>query len=322
MVQTARDARHLLWAAVPAVVGGAIAATLIAQHDAATAALTRAVTLGSGVVTLGLCAYPWLLRAEHGQRKRAAARDVRRWRMISVFAAAWGAAAIAGATASAANLADVTVDSLSIDDLATYFVHILSGRISLLVIGCALLLSVAAVVVGRHASPEVRRQWDVPAACVALLGVLALPLAGHASHQTLTAVLITAHTAAAALWCGLLAALALFARSRAEWATALPAFSRLAASCIAVVAVTGIASAAALLESPIALVSTGYGQVLIGKAIVLSGLFALGWWWRRVWVRAVVGHRGDANVSIRRAATEVALMAIAFGLAASLATTP
>jgi putative copper resistance protein D len=70
-----------------------------------------------------------------------------------------------------------------------------------------------------------------------------------------------------------------------------------------------------------ALVDTGYGRIVLAKTAALLALGALGWWWRRTWVPAAGAHRMQAEDSLRRAVLEALAMAVAFGLAAALATT-
>jgi putative copper resistance protein D len=61
--------------------------------------------------------------------------------------------------------------------------------------------------------------------------------------------------------------------------------------------------------------------VILAKIVAIAMLVALGWWWRRTWVVASAAHRMSSDGSLRRAIGEVVFMAIAFGLAAALATT-
>ncbi|MCW4354748.1 CopD family protein [Hoyosella sp. YIM 151337] len=314
---TGRDTRHLLWFAIPLAIGGSLAAALITGHDAMTASAARTLAVIGGVVTVGLCALPWLLRGEHIQRQRAAQREIRRWRMIAVSSAGWCGATLAFAAADAAELAGVSVAQLDIGDFQTYVTHVVAGRIVVLVLVCTALLTLVGAVLSHGRIPD-PAQWTMPAAAIALLGLVAMPLAGHASHEALTALLITGHTAAAGLWCGLLCGQALLLRSRTEWSVSLPAFSRWALVFVATVGVSGIASTL-LLSTPAELVTSGYGRIILAKAGLLAVLLSLGYLWRRVWVADARRHRGDTAVSVRRAAIEVAMMAVAFGLAATLA---
>lgn len=303
---------------VAAVVGGVLAALVVARHDALAVSITRAAALSAGVVTVGLCFLPWLLRAERAGR--GAAREYRRWRMVAVSAAIWCATTLAAAAASAASLAGAAATSLPLHDFQAYLMQVQAGRMSLITVGCAGLIATAAVVLSRAPSASTTH-WNFSVGAVALTGLVAPPLAGHASHNDFALVLIAAHAVAAALWCGLLVGQALLLRSRTEWAIALPAFSRLAAVLVATVGFSGIGTALLILDNPADLLATGYGRIVLTKAALLAILLGLAWWWRRSWVGAVQRHRADVDTSIRRAALEVAVMAIAFGLAATLALT-
>jgi len=69
------------------------------------------------------------------------------------------------------------------------------------------------------------------------------------------------------------------------------------------------------------LLSSGYGRLVLGKIAALVVLLGLGALARRRWVPEAVQHRTPAAVSLRRAATEVAVMGLTLGLATALATT-
>jgi len=106
-------------------------------------------------------------------------------------------------------------------------------------------------------------------------------------------------------------------------ADALPRFSTVAGYCAGVVAVTGVLGAVLRLPTPGALVSTGYGVLLLAKAACLAGLVGLGWRARRRLLTRVAGsagRRSDAPVPLARwLALELVVMAVVFGLAAALA---
>ena len=141
------------------------------------------------------------------------------------------------------------------------------------------------------------------------------------SQQSFGSVLAAVHALAAAAWFGLLVALASVVRSRGQWATVLPRYSAVALPLIGAVALTGIVNGLVRLGGLGPLLSTGYGRILLAKTVVLLALLALGWWWRRSWVGRAADHRMTADASLRRAVIEVAVMAVAFGLASALAVT-
>jgi putative copper resistance protein D len=90
---------------------------------------------------------------------------------------------------------------------------------------------------------------------------------------------------------------------------------------VCLLTLTGVVDAAVRLGGVSALTDTGYGRIVVAKAVMLAALLALGWWWRRTWVGRAAAHRMRADDSLRRATVEVVAMAVAFGLAAALATT-
>jgi putative copper resistance protein D len=75
------------------------------------------------------------------------------------------------------------------------------------------------------------------------------------------------------------------------------------------------------LTSVTALVDTDYGRLILLKSVLLVALVIGGWWRRRTWVSVIGAHTTHATVSTRRAVVETAAMAVAFGVAAALATT-
>ncbi|MGY1699378.1 copper resistance CopC/CopD family protein [Geodermatophilus sp. SYSU D00766] len=100
------------------------------------------------------------------------------------------------------------------------------------------------------------------------------------------------HVAAMALWLGgltaLLTGLVRTGTEAGDVAAALPRWSRLASASVAALVVTGVVQSVREVGSPVALVSTTYGWVLLGKlALVLLLLAAAGV--SRVWVQQQLG---------------------------------
>jgi copper transport protein len=148
----------------------------------------------------------------------------------------------------------------------------------------AVLLALAAVVVGLR---QGRRRRALPV----IAGLLILAVAGleamdsHAaaldSGRTAAVVAIAAHTLAACLWLGGVAALAVIAWPPGSGGTAvvranLGRFTILAALSVGLVAATGLYSAGRQLDSAGSLVSTGYGRTLLVKTALLFVLLGLG----------------------------------------------
>jgi len=124
---------------------------------------------------------------------------------------------------------------------------------------------------------------------------------------------------AAVLWVGGLAALALLRRS-SGLASAAMRFSPMALGCAIVVGGSGAVSAYLRLEDLEQLWTTGYGALLVGKALALALLVAAGAAHRRRNLAALASGSPQAFRSL--AVGEVAVMAAALGLAVALSRTP
>jgi len=152
-------------------------------------------------------------------------------------------------------------------------------------------------------------------------GVAARPLTGHLSESALGGVAVAAHTLAAALWCGALAALLLTVEHRGQWARVLPRFSQLALVCVTTLLVGGVLGAAVTIASPSQLYATGYGRLLSAKIVATVVLVVLAYRNRTMWLPAARSHRATALVSRSRSLFELAVMAVVLTLAAALAVT-
>ena len=153
---------------------------------------------------------------------------------------------------------------------------------------------------------------------IGLLGMLTPAVTGHASSSASHEVAVTTvalHVAAASLWVGGLGAiLVLLGRRRGLLVAVLPRFSTLAGFCLFAVTVSGVLTAQVRLGSWAALFFTGYGALVIAKAVALVLLGGLGWLTRR---RMATGRMPV----LRWAGVEVTLMAVTLGLAAALSQT-
>ncbi|MGV9973072.1 CopD family protein [Nocardia beijingensis] len=292
---------------VPAgLLGVALAWVLILPGPLPGEAVVRVVADGAGATALGLAALP-----------RVAPRSRTPWRLLAVLAGIWAVAEFAVLIFEAAEVVGVPVRELGAGEFGTYLVDVSGGQV-----GLAILVGVATVAGG--SALAFRRPESASADLVLVFAAVALalrPITGHMSQQAFGSVLAAVHALAAGAWFGLLVALALVVRTRGEWAVALPRYSAVALPLVAVVAVTGLLNGLIRVGGFAPFVSTGYGRILLAKTVVLLGLLALGWWWRRSWVPKAADHRMDAKDSLRRAVAEVVVMALAFGLAAVLAVT-
>lgn len=289
-----------------ALVGVALAWVLILPGPLPGEAVVRVVADGVGSTALGLAALP-----------RVTPRLRTPWRLLAVLGGIWAVAEFAVLIFEAAEVVGVPVSELGAADFGTYLVDVSGGQV-----GIAILVGVATVAAG--SALAFRRPESTSADLVLVFAAVALalrPITGHMSQQAFGSVLAAVHALAAGAWFGLLIALVLVVRTRGEWAVALPRYSAVALPLVAVVAVTGLLNGLVRVGGMGAFVGTGYGRILLAKTAVLLALLALGWWWRRSWVPRAAGHRMDAKDSLRRAVTEVVVMALAFGLAATLAVT-
>jgi putative copper resistance protein D len=162
---------------------------------------------------------------------------------------------------------------------------------------------------------------NVAVAGFAAAGVAARPLTGHFSESAVGGVAVAVHILAAALWCGVLAALMLTVEHRGQWARVLPRFSQLSLLCVVALLVGGVVGAAVTLGSPSQLYATGYGRLLSAKVVVTVVLIVLAYRNRTMWLPAARSHRATAVASRSRALFELAIMAVALTLAAALAVT-
>lgn len=314
MAGTAAGVRRwqLLVAVPAAVLGISVAWRLAGAGNTEPSSILRVFADGLGAAVLGLAA---LRRLESKPRKLVAQQAL--WRDVAVLASVWVVAELLLLFFTAADVANTSPARLGGAGLERFLVEVTAGRVGLAVIGCTLFVVWFAAIGYRRPAPLA----PDAAIAVAALALVFRPITGHMSTQTLGPVFGAIHALAAAVWFGLLVAMAIELRSRGEWAATLPRYSQVALWCVAVLTVSGVVNSVVRLDRLGAFFDTGYGRIVVAKLVVLSGLVALGWWWRRSWVGEAANHRATADDSLRRAIIEVAAMAVAFGLAGALATT-
>ena len=128
------------------------------------------------------------------------------------------------------------------------------------------------------------------------------------------------HVLAASLWVGGLIAVLVTAAARGPdravaLATAVPRFSRLALVCWVVLGLTGVVNALVRV-APADLFTTGYGALVVGKAVALGALGVLGPAHRRRTVARAAA--GEARALLRLGGVEIVLMLATIGLAVAL----
>jgi copper resistance protein D len=295
---------------VAAVLAGALRSTTLPALLGT--GITRAATDVAGVTCVGLALVGALLPV--GRRELAGeAGRVRTLvdRTLVAAGGAWLVVALLGIAFRAADGYGRPVTTLTGPDVLAWATGLAAGRGALLTVACA--AAVLGCAVARLRDPEVVALRIV--LVIALLGMLTPGVTGHASSSASHEVAVTTvalHVAAAALWVGGLGAiLVLLGRRRALLESVLPRFSTLAGFCLATVTVSGVLTAQVRLGSWAALFLTGYGALVIAKAVALGLLGGLGLLTRR---RMAAGR----IPVLRWAGVEVALMAVTLGLAAAL----
>ncbi len=167
------------------------------------------------------------------------------------------------------------------------------------------------------------RARGLAVAGVALAGMTTWPLSGHAAASPLPAVAVSAgtvHVAAMAVWLGglvvLLGVLLRRAHPRAL-GVILPVWSRWAMLAVVWLVAAGLVQAVGEVGSVGGLVSTAYGQLLLGKTALLIGVLAVAAYARRLVQRRVVPAAGPRRLR-RTVAAEVTATALVLALSSVL----
>jgi putative copper resistance protein D len=217
---------------------------------------------------------------------------------------------------------------VTIASIRDYVGEIASGQALVIVACCALLYVVIGVL-------AVRRGEDVPVELritVAMFTLLPLPVTGHAAGgaagwHDISLLSMELHVLGAVSWTGgLLAVMLLAARERSLLADALPRFSALATVCVFATAATGLFNGWYVLDSTpgthwyTALVTTGYGWILLGKLACVTGAGLLGAYTRFTLLPRIA--RRQVTAVLTWATVEIAVLGTAFGLAAVLVRAP
>lgn len=286
--------------------------------------LSRAAVDLAALTTVGMSLLPRLLGFDRPQRAEPTLRVARRVAVAS--SAVWVVAALASLVLETADFD--AGEPVTVGAIAHYVRQVASGQ-GLLIVACCALLYLAIAVLA------VRRGESVPAELritVAMFTLLPLPVTGHAANTTtnlhdVSMISMELHVLGAVVWTGgLLAVMLLLATNRGVLADVLPRFSRLATWCVFLTAATGLFNGwFELYLTPgvhwyVALFTTGYGQILIGKSICIVGAGLLGGYTRFRLLPAIVEHRRTA-VALWTT-LEVGVLGAAFGLAVVLTRAP
>ncbi len=274
------------------------------------AALVRSLADGAAVVTVGLAVVPAL----DGPRYRD--ELLRRGTAPLLAASAvWLAAELVRLVLATAEAAGRSVGTVGLHTVFDFSVHTAPGRAALVTIVAAAAVALAAGLAPRSAPVA------AATAGVAAIGVVGHPLTGHLGESALGGIAVAVHTLAAALWCGVLAALVLTVSHRGQWARMLPRFSQLSLASVGVLLLGGMVAGLAVLDTPAQLVTTGWGRVLCAKLVLTASLMTLAWRNRASWLPDARAHRSSAGLSRTRAYTELGVMAVTLAAAATLAVT-
>jgi len=162
-------------------------------------------------------------------------------------------------------------------------------------------------------------------ATAAAVTAAALPaLSGHAAgapNHTLAVATLAGHVAAVTCWVGGLAGLVLVGRTDpGHLASAATRFSPLALGCAAVTGITGTVNAVLRVQTPDALLQTGYGRLVLAKTAAFAVLVVIGRAHRRRTLPPL--RAGRRRAFARLAGAEAVLMAATIGLAVGLSRTP
>lgn len=235
-------------------------------------------------------------------------------------------AAICGGLAVVVGAADLAIRSAAGPGPALLLTR--WGRFSLLGEGllCAL-TAVTFTLVGTAGEPRRRKTrtlWTA-AGALAAAAVSVEALRGHAagldSYRGLAAVAAAAHILTACVWLGAIAALAAMrwrSGDRTERAALFracrPPFTRMVLLSAGLIAATGLYHAGQQVASAGDLVSTGYGRVLLAKAVLVTAALVLGLCSSARWRRSAAGHRGAPSASSRLGPGRLLVAEVAVGL--------
>jgi copper transport protein len=246
------------------------------------------------------------------------------WRRVAVVGAL--VAAVTALAAIGLHGASITEGSLPDAVSASVWREVADTRFGIAwLIRAAVLVALAALVALR------RRVASIPALTVAVVAIGTMVLSGHAVTGRWRPVALMAdavHVAAAAVWIGGLAALAVLLAAHAGDASDRARFAMRfsSAAIVAVVAVSVSGVVHALRQGAIgsALVDTDYGQILVAKVVAVAVTVGLATRARRA-VRAIAADgtpAEDTPAAVPRlsavARGELVVLAVVIGLTAAL----
>ena len=272
----------------------------------------------AAVATVG-----WLLAAtfldpssKAGVVSPAGRHDLRR---AAIAAAAWAVLALVQLFLELANVLGLPLaEAVSPNIVSTYANEIPTTRALLFMALLATVVCIGAVMTATTGSAAA---WLLVAVAAAALPALAGHSSGLGDHALATTAGV-AHVVAAVVWMGGLVALGVHA-ARRDMPLLRPVqrFSTIALASIVLLAASGAANAYTRLDNAGQLFTTGYGQVLITKTLLIVTLGILGWVIRGR-IISTLDRASRAVVFARIAGLELLVMAVAVGLGVALASSP
>ncbi|MFE6308919.1 cytochrome c oxidase assembly protein [Nocardiopsis sp. NPDC057823] len=286
--------------------------------------LSKAVMDAAAVLTVGtLLLAVVLLPSDKGRLSRQATGYVQ---AATWSALAWAAGAVATLYFQASEFLARPLGQVSVDEVTAYAGSV-SGGIALMFV---ILLTTGILLFGRTVTGATGALWLLILSLVALTPPA---LTGHSassgSHE-LAVTGLAMHVVTISVWTGGLALLTYHAMRANGDAVEIAAarFSRLALWAYIGVAISGLASALARIESFDALVRTEYGLIIVVKAVLFAVLGAFGYLHREFALKGADGAAGEpARPAYRRllflriAAVEVLVMALVIGVSVGLGRT-
>lgn len=247
---------------------------------------------------------------------------------VALDAASIGAAVFTVSSAGAAFLTFMNVFPVKLDSgpefgaqFGRFLVETNLGRAWLITVLAAAVITISAFAF---------RSWLAALLTAILAAAAFIPLAteGHAGDlagHTAAVNSILLHTLGAAVWLGGLVLLVILHGTRTEltrFGPLLRRYSAIALAAYAVVAVSGVARAIVAVGTWEALWSSGYGALVIAKAVLLLLLGAFGAWYRTRLIPRIETTGNATRWFWTLVLAELALMGLASGAAAALARTP
>jgi putative copper resistance protein D len=281
--------------------------------------IARLLTDVLGALTVGLTVTAAFLLP--GDGKLISPTGYRLLRRAAVVALGWAVASTALIVLTLSDLLGVPLPRATTRaGVGSFITSVAIGRALAVQAGLALAVAAAgARVLSRNAAA-----WTALAALVAVVVPAFTGHAASAGNHQLAVTSLAMHVAAAALWAGGLAALAMLRAGDPTAARTVAAttdrYSRLALGCFVVVAVSGTINAWVRLGAIDQLWRSAYGLLVVGKIMALVALGALGAVHR---ARALPALRAGRPGAFRRfAVAEIVVFAAAFGLAVALSRSP